>query len=1190
MSEARRGRAPSRFSVRRVRLVNFHNLIDETIEVPEGGHLFLLGDNGSGKTTVLDAIHLALTGTLDVELNAAARVAGARDVGRSLQGIVLRHDAERGVRNQGGAITYAVIELCDPTDDSLLSAGVGMQATTLEADVTRWAVLHRGSLDELPLVVEGPEGRVPTGRDELRNALGKNDVFAKLSEYRKALALRLFGGQTLYEEVCRFWTMAKAYREIVAKARDFAGLFMRLLPAPDAAVFQDILSSLRALDDLDGLLDGLERQRSYVAGISDLIQDIGALREEIARYQWLITFRQRGDVLARREQTAALVAESERVLGAARAEAEVAEGALEQAREALRMFSTSEGAALLDQLGQAEAELSRVSSDFGLEEHRTVEARRRLVEEEARAQAAQQAFDALYRGGLSKLSRAAERVRTLDHPLPVVLGFVDRQGKSAGRSTQALTAAREAFAEASQEVRALSAAARTRISLCDRAVARATDALSAQKAEIEALELEKEEAPTVPGFAEARRALREAGIAASPLYELLEPRAGTREEDLSGLEALLGDTALAAFVVPEHELTQARVCVLPHQGTRVVMRTASDAHLPDWISDLFATSTPREAFPVLATLLSQAASLGTVAAPDALAGLEHRGAALRVGGTLPRLVGASARVRAHQERLARARAACFELEAALVLAQRELESAQAHRSLVEELGQALTAMQGSEVLSAAAAVEASELGLGHARERLSEQEERRQELDERRRKQAALVTALRAKVAATGSQAEALELHRRELKAREAEALADHGRRLERQAELKAALAQQRGELVRLEQDIESLVVRQLERSERLRSLRKVTLAELDDEALERWVRVTQRGDQFARIENIEERLRLAERNEAAACHEIAGDGSRGVRHLEWAGRFGFGFSVETLEVRDRRDEPLANVLARIEQDLKEQREVVNDKTRELMDRLVMGELARELQEQVERLNRTVKDINELLSELRFGSMRYQFKVTPRHEVAELVSVIRKLSVLDEASRRRFREFIDERLEELRRYDDRNEIPELLDYRRWFDYRLCMSSPASAETELTRERRALGSGGEQGVPNYLLVLSLARLMFDNASARVRPLLFDEAFYGIDAGRREQLLRFATELGLQLVVASPDQDGATPAARRTTTLFLAKDDNGDVTSRRITTGTTQRSRRRRSSVSVRRNPMQRARSARSPPKQRTSRYL
>ena len=85
-----RGRPRRQYAVRRIRLVNFHNFVDETIEVRDGGHLFLLGDNGAGKTTVLEALQYALSGGVGLELNAAARVGGRRAEGRSLQGIVLR--------------------------------------------------------------------------------------------------------------------------------------------------------------------------------------------------------------------------------------------------------------------------------------------------------------------------------------------------------------------------------------------------------------------------------------------------------------------------------------------------------------------------------------------------------------------------------------------------------------------------------------------------------------------------------------------------------------------------------------------------------------------------------------------------------------------------------------------------------------------------------------------------------------------------------------------------------------------------------------------------------------------------------------------------------------------------------------------------------------------------------------------
>ena len=45
------------YRIKKIRLINFHNFVDETIEIRSGGHLFMLGDNGSGKTTTLKMIN-----------------------------------------------------------------------------------------------------------------------------------------------------------------------------------------------------------------------------------------------------------------------------------------------------------------------------------------------------------------------------------------------------------------------------------------------------------------------------------------------------------------------------------------------------------------------------------------------------------------------------------------------------------------------------------------------------------------------------------------------------------------------------------------------------------------------------------------------------------------------------------------------------------------------------------------------------------------------------------------------------------------------------------------------------------------------------------------------------------------------------------------------------------------------------
>ena len=83
----------------------------------------------------------------------------------------------------------------------------------------------------------------------------------------------------------------------------------------------------------------------------------------------------------------------------------------------------------------------------------------------------------------------------------------------------------------------------------------------------------------------------------------------------------------------------------------------------------------------------------------------------------------------------------------------------------------------------------------------------------------------------------------------------------------------------------------------------------------------------------------------------------------------------------------------------------------------------------------------------------------------------------------------------------------------------------------------------------MLILTVAEFLYHGGNGvdmpKTSPILFDEAFYGIDAARRDQLLAFADDLGLQLFVSSPDQDGVKREIKHSVSLIVIKDENLDV---------------------------------------------
>lgn len=1083
-------------AITRVRLVGFHNFGDVSLELSATTgdvrtHLFLAGDNGSGKSTVLDAIHLVLTGA-DVELNAAART-GARPraaPGRTLAGIVLRQRDER-VR-EGHAIAYAALELASGSERWTI--GIGLGATTLDAMVTRWGFVHAGALATVPLLRETERGVRPLTPDELAAAIGRTSVHARIGDYRARIAALFFGGEVGYERACRLWSLAKAYREMVASTREPSEIVTRFLPPPRSDAIASIRTSLAQLGELEQDAKELDAQRARWEGIVRCQEDIARLRREgrvlearieQARLARLVRERGENDAqrqaleveLARAEERCAHSADEERRVAAMRAAAQTGEvGAWVAARDAAVAVRDVRRAEL------ARAEAGRERAQRG--EREALDGLERVERELARAD--EQAFRAL--------GEAVEGATRLGRLLPFA---ADVARKASGGD---LARAHDELEVALRDARAEHAEAIARLRAAERSVELA----------------ERGATPTLAAWDEALSELTREGIDAVALSRALEPKSDADPMRLAALEALVPSDVWGTLLTREEHLTRARVILAAHPGARLSTCAMAPA-LPAWVERLLEAPTTQLEVRAHATLACELASVeGALAAPDSLGGATLRGVYVRAGALPPRL-GERARVRAQQARASEHQAACTE---ALAERARAEEGRARTEEEVSRVGRALDALRS---------LGGAELGA----------------LRSTREHRAATLALARSAVAdaeaAVGVAHDALDAAERSLAACETSA-PGMAQQLETMTELDATAQRAGAARVAALEDRARLATRRADLDERRRALEAEIRALRAQLGIEAQAEVM--GDADVAPEDLERERERLRREERARSDELFGDGSRGIHAPELAPKLTcVSESGDAPELTDAAGRAPASILAELDRHLSEVRSAVNERTRDVFDGVVMGSLASQLQREVEQLHTTVQGINEQLGHASYGGVRYAFRVTPRPDRAELVSLVRRMSVLDPSSRNELRRYVEERRSDLAAPGD--EPPALLDYRRWFDVRLVTRRQGEGDSPWSRERAATGSGGEQGVPHHLVVFALARLAFEGARARLTPLLLDEAFHGIDATRREALLGLASELDLQLVVATPDQDGLVRGLRSTTTLFVVKDEHDDV---------------------------------------------
>lgn len=138
----------------RLKLINCHYFSHETITL-KNINLFS-GENGAGKSTILDAIQLVLT-TNTRKFNLAANA----DSNRNLKSYVRGKTGEEGneyIRKKS-VISYIAIEVFEETKQRYFVIGAKFDSPDLESSIkTKW-FCEEGKLDNLSFLVDNKPAR-----------------------------------------------------------------------------------------------------------------------------------------------------------------------------------------------------------------------------------------------------------------------------------------------------------------------------------------------------------------------------------------------------------------------------------------------------------------------------------------------------------------------------------------------------------------------------------------------------------------------------------------------------------------------------------------------------------------------------------------------------------------------------------------------------------------------------------------------------------------------------------------------------------------------------------------------------------------------------------------------------------------------------------------------------------------------
>jgi chromosome segregation ATPase len=261
-------------SLTRIFLHNWHRFQHNLIEVEDS--LYLAGHNGSGKSSVLDALQLVLVADLQkIRFNSSAQDRSTRDLDSYVRGKIGEHRFLR----PGNTVAYVALEFKDSDSSSISTIGVCIEAGEARA-TERVHFIIPDALDTNLFVVNGRALPRRELKQALRGTRGAR-VFTQIGEYRDEMLNRLGG---LNERFFDLFLRALTFQPI-RDIREFVEQWLLEARPLEVETLQRVVERLA---QLRATTEQVEIQVAALNTIADQQFEVLRLRHRHAEYTLLV--------------------------------------------------------------------------------------------------------------------------------------------------------------------------------------------------------------------------------------------------------------------------------------------------------------------------------------------------------------------------------------------------------------------------------------------------------------------------------------------------------------------------------------------------------------------------------------------------------------------------------------------------------------------------------------------------------------------------------------------------------------------------------------------------------------------------------------------------------------------------------------------------------------------------------------